>query len=1039
MCQHKEKAITAYSFLTGGGEMGQLTRSKDWALTPIGSPGSWPQSLKTTLSIVLHSKFPMFLWWGPELICFYNDAYRPSLGENGKHPGILGIPAKEAWPEIWDIIKPLIDTVLNGGEATWSEDQLIPIFRNGSIEDVYWTFSYSPVNDETGKVAGVLVTCSETTEKVRLVNELKQKEEQYNFVINAAELATWDLDPKINRFTGNNLMKEWFGLTGDEAFDLAAAINNISVNDRQKVIDAISNALQPNNGSHYEVDFNISLPGQPSRQLVSKGKAVFDKHNNVTRFSGITEDITEKYAAAKKAAVNESRFRNTIKQAPIGITILTGADFIAEAANDFYLEVVGRTAEQFIGKSLFDSIPEVKEYVKDLLTSVLTTGIPYHGTDFPVTLNRYGKKETAYFNFTYHPYRELDGEITGVIVIAMEVTESVKGKHALSESERQFRNMVMQSPIAMTIFRGEQHIIEMANKVMFEKIWRKKEEDAIGKPVLEVFPELLDQKYPELLQQVYTTGCIHREVESVAYVQWDDGLKKFYLDFEYRPLHEPDGSISGIIITVNDVTEKVEARLKAEESEKRLNIVINAGELGTWEWAIQDDGMKYSEKFLEILGFEKHAHPTHEELLKRLHPDDMAVREAAFKEAFQTGSLHYETRVIWNNNSLHSIQVKGKVFFDKDNQPALLIGTVRDVTEEKHYQQELEDRERRFRLLANAMPQLVWTGDARGNLNYFNQSVYNYSGLPEQEVEEKGWLAITHTDDREESIEAWQYAVSTGTDFIFEHRFLRADGQYRWQLSRAIPQKDAEGNIRMWVGTSTDIQEIKEVDEQKDLFIGMASHELKTPVTTVKGYVQLLQSMYEDGADEFLKDSLATIDRQIINLTSLISDLLDLSKIKSGSLHLGKEYFDINEMVQEIITNTKQVNPLHTIDFSGVENKKVYGDKDRLGQVLINFLTNAIKYAPDSKTIKVRTLADGDNVIVSVEDSGIGINKNDQQKIFERFYRVEGKNEKTFPGFGIGLFIAAEIIRKHNGSIGVSSQQGKGSTFYFSIPIIHNQ
>src|SRR5688572_19479741 len=121
------------SFLHGGGEMAKLISIKDWSRTPLGEIDTWPQSLRTTLSIILHSKFPMFLFWGPQLICFYNDAYRPSLGKEGKHPVILGIPGVEAWPEIWHIIKPLIDQVMAGGEASWSENQLIPIYRNGKI------------------------------------------------------------------------------------------------------------------------------------------------------------------------------------------------------------------------------------------------------------------------------------------------------------------------------------------------------------------------------------------------------------------------------------------------------------------------------------------------------------------------------------------------------------------------------------------------------------------------------------------------------------------------------------------------------------------------------------------------------------------------------------------------------------------------------------------------------------------------------------------------------------------------------------------
>ncbi len=197
-------------FLTGGGEMGRLTREKDWSKTSVGSMQFWPQSLRTSLSIILNSKFPMFLWWGPDLICFYNDAYRPSLGQNGKHPSILGMKAEDAWTEIWHIIKPLIDQVLFGGEATWSEDQLIPIYRNGKIEDVYWTFSYSPVNDESNKPAGVLVTCTETTSKIITLRELEESKTELEFAIDATELGTWDYKPITNKFSANERLIKWF-------------------------------------------------------------------------------------------------------------------------------------------------------------------------------------------------------------------------------------------------------------------------------------------------------------------------------------------------------------------------------------------------------------------------------------------------------------------------------------------------------------------------------------------------------------------------------------------------------------------------------------------------------------------------------------------------------------------------------------------------------------------------------------------------------------------------------------------------------------
>jgi two-component system sensor histidine kinase VicK len=176
-------------FLKGGGEMGEKIRSYDWKNSILGSPDTWPQSLRLSLSIILNSKFPMFLWWGQDLIQFYNDAYRPSLGNDGKHPGALGQRGEVCWPEIWPDIKPLIDQVLQKGEATWNENTYLPIYRNGKLEDVYWTFCYSPVYDESEQVAGVLVTCNETTQTVLAVQKIKDQEQNLRNIILQAPVA----------------------------------------------------------------------------------------------------------------------------------------------------------------------------------------------------------------------------------------------------------------------------------------------------------------------------------------------------------------------------------------------------------------------------------------------------------------------------------------------------------------------------------------------------------------------------------------------------------------------------------------------------------------------------------------------------------------------------------------------------------------------------------------------------------------------------------------------------------------------------------
>jgi signal transduction histidine kinase len=288
---------SSYShYLDGGGEMGRLTREFDWEKTTLGTPDNWSQSLLTTVSIVLNSRFPMFLWWGPSLIQFYNDAYRPSLGQDGKHPTALGQKAEECWPEIWTVIKPLIDQVMHGGESTWSEDQLIPIYRNNKLENVYWTFSYSRVNDETGEPAGVLVICNETTDKVNSYNNVKNAKQDLEFAIEAAELGTWDLNPVTNYFIGNDRLKEWFGLPFTDSIDLELAISAIVEEDRPRVIEAIQKAIAPGSDGNYNIVYTVkNLKDQILRVIEAKGKAVFDDEGNAYRFSGILEEVTEAY------------------------------------------------------------------------------------------------------------------------------------------------------------------------------------------------------------------------------------------------------------------------------------------------------------------------------------------------------------------------------------------------------------------------------------------------------------------------------------------------------------------------------------------------------------------------------------------------------------------------------------------------------------------------------------------------------------------------------------------------------------------------
>jgi len=302
-------------FLNGNSEMVELMRQKNWDETVVGPPKNWPQSLRTTLSIIMENKFPMFLFWGEDLICFYNDAYRPSLGKEGKHPHILGEPGADYWEEIWHIIFPLLDNVRKTGEAYWSEDQLVPIYRNGKIEEVYWTFSYSPIRDESYEIGGILVTCNETTEKVINLNKLKESEDQLRFAIEATELGTWDYNPKTNTFTANERLRNWFGLDKRKDIELSLATDRMIDEDRDRIISAIQKTLEPKNDGNFEEQFTIENSKTGNRRIVmAKGRAWFDNGESY-RFNGTLQDVTaqaQEYANFLKQ--NNETLQNYITQ-----------------------------------------------------------------------------------------------------------------------------------------------------------------------------------------------------------------------------------------------------------------------------------------------------------------------------------------------------------------------------------------------------------------------------------------------------------------------------------------------------------------------------------------------------------------------------------------------------------------------------------------------------------------------------------------------------------------------------------------------------
>jgi two-component sensor histidine kinase/PAS domain-containing protein len=273
------------NFLAGGGELGALTRAFDWSKTSLGSPENWPQSLRVTVRLVLTSRHPMFIWWGPELIQFYNDAYRETMGPE-RHPSALGARGRECWEEIWDVIGPQIEFVMAGNGATWHEDQLVPVTRHGRREDVWWTYSFGPIDVE-GKVGGVLVVCRDVTsehmarEGLNLINEeLKHRVKNTLTVLGAVATQTFrDVSSKadLEKFQGRLAA---FG----RAHDLLTAANWAAA----PLQDVIRTALSPYRTGEGQFKVSGPLLVVKSRQALALSLAIHELATNALKYGALT-------------------------------------------------------------------------------------------------------------------------------------------------------------------------------------------------------------------------------------------------------------------------------------------------------------------------------------------------------------------------------------------------------------------------------------------------------------------------------------------------------------------------------------------------------------------------------------------------------------------------------------------------------------------------------------------------------------------------------------------------------------------------------
>lgn len=437
--------------------------------------------------------------------------------------------------------------------------------------------------------------------------------------------------------------------------------------------------------------------------------------------------------------------------------------------------------------------------------------------------------------------------------------------------------------------------------------------------------------------------------------------------------------------------------------------------------------------------------PINDWMEKYIHPVDNERVKRAIAKAIQGKSIfELEHRVLQADGTLGWTLSRAVPILNGKGEITEWFGAASDISGRKLMEEALrqaqEDAGQQKRLneiVTSNTPDLVYVFDLDYRFTFANPALLEMwgktwdtaigKGLRENGYEE--WHAEMH--EREiDQVAATKQPIRG--EVAFPHAVL-GRRVYDYILTPVI---NAEGKVEAVAGTTRDISEIKENEQRKNDFISMVSHELKTPLTSVISYVQVAQKRAAQNNDNTSSDMLERAGKQLSKMTKMINGFLNVSRLESGQIMIDHQPFDLALLIKEVEEETEGIVFGHSVVFSPVAETWVNADRDKISQVFNNLISNAVKYSPSGSVIQVACIKAGDYAQISVKDEGTGISQEDLPRLFERYYRVKEAEKNHISGFGIGLYLCSEIIKRHGGNIWAESEPGKGSTFFFTLPVM---
>lgn len=649
-----------------------------------------------------------------------------------------------------------------------------------------------------------------------------------------------------------------------------------------------------------------------------------------------------------------------------------------------------------------------------------------------------------------------------------EAEEALSAARALSDQQKRlYETIASSTPDLLYVFDLD-YRFTYANRALLD-MWGKTWEESIGKGLLEIgyepwHAEMHEREIDEIIRtklpvrgdvsfphatlgaRVYDyifTPVLNEygEVEAIAGATRDVTDRKKWEESQKELNKELAGTNRELAATLEEVAkvnhELIKANEKIEEGQIAFRLAVEAANFGTWFIHSITREFITDARSRELFGYHKDEPLTLEQALAQITDEYRLYVTAKLENAiYNHGDYDVTYPVIGvHDQRLRWLRVIGNLKADSSGTFSAFTGVVMDITDQYLAGADIRRAEESLRMAVDAAGLGTFQISVEDGAFTCSPKLKEFFGFhPDEFMSYEAAMKQVHPDFRERVAANAEKAFSEKTRFDMEHLIIGYhDEKLRWV--RAIGEIQQKEGKEYFSGVLHEITEKKLDEIRKNDFIGIVSHELKTPLTSIKTYIQLMQARSAKTEDEYLIRILEKADLQINKMTTMINGFLDISRLESGKIHINRQLFNLSDLLKAVEEETKATVNSHITVFGSIRSVQVNADRDKIEQVINNLISNAVKYSPAGSTIRISCTSDDTFAYVSVKDQGKGIKTEDIAHIFDRYYRVEGEEMQSISGFGIGLYLCSEIITHHQGFISVKSHIGSGSDFVFSLPL----